>query len=253
MVSSYKARSLIAIFVMLILVSCGHRLNNINNDTEVEVDSSIVMIEEDVLLNERLVNPQEDLTTYFENYCNQKGAEVWPHWSEEEQVNKVWSTINKLGAYIRGELKVYPREEVQSVLNAMFLEQAYLESHSGYEYALSNPGRTFLLHFLEKAVKYSPKIEYLTEIHDEKREVGIMNYRDWSQSLPLYSFIVYKNQNGCFDIRNLGKLSEVMVTDIKELLDKEGNRCYLLQNYNNRFAIYRYKEGKMKRTYCSWE
>lgn len=240
--------------VLLMLSSCSFRqVTDIDNIKEDMNPDTVMLVIDEISLDEQLVDSNANLIAYFKDYCNEKGAEVQPHWPEEEQIAKVWNAIEKLQNYIKGESQVYPRVEVQSVLNAMFLEQAYLESHSGYEYALNNPGRTFLLHFLEKAVKYCPRIEYLTEIHDKKGEVGIMNYRDWSESLPLYSFIVYKNKNGGFDIRNLGKLSKVMVTDIKELLDKEGNRCYLLQNYNNRFAIYRYKEGKMKRTYCSWE
>lgn len=242
------------LFGIWVLVSCDFKQVTDSDAIKMSMNPDTIMsVIEEIPLDEQLVDSNANLVAYFEDYCKEKGAEVQPHWPEEEQIVKVWSAIGKLEEYIKGESQVYPREEVLSVLNGMFLEQAYLESHSGYEYALDNPGRTFLLHFLEKAVKYCPKIEYLTDIHDEKGEVGIMNYKDWSKSLPLYSFIVYKNQNDSFDIRNLGKLSKVMVTDIKELFDKEGNRCYLLQNYNNRFAIYRYKEGKMKRTYCSWE
>lgn len=244
----------ILIGILFIMVSCSSKQVTDSDDIKMNMTPDTIMsVLEEIPLDERLVNPNANLVTYFKDYCKEKVAEVQPHWPEEELILEVWNTIEKLEAYVKGESLVYPQKEILDALGMLFLEQAYIESHSGYEDALDNPGRTFMLHFLEIVVKYCPKIEYLTDIHDEKGEVGIMNYKNWSPSLPLYSFIIYKNQNGGFDIRNLGKLSKVMVTEIKELLDKGEDRCYFLLNYDNRFAIYNYKEGKMKRTYCSWE
>lgn len=224
------------------------------NDTLVHsVADSLQNVPEEIPVAECLLDPNVDLVTCFKFFCEEKNEEIKMRPNDPECHEALWEAVKELETYVRGESKCYPYKKINSFISSMFLEQAYMHSHSGYENIEEYPGRTFALYFLEQVVRYCPKIEYLTEMHDAEGEVGILNYEEWCTYIPLYSFILYKAENGSIEVRSLGKMDEVLIKEFQQLEDKEGNKCFLLRNYNNKFAIYRYKDGSVKRLMCTWE
>lgn len=241
-----------------LLFSCtvGHieTEGNQMNDTLVHsVADSLQNVQEEIPVAECLLDPNIDLVGRFKSFCKERNEEIIMRPNDPEYHEALWKAVKELEAYVRGDSKCYPYKKLRSFISSMFLEQANMHSHSGYEEIEEYPGRTFALYFLEQVVRYCPKIEYLTEMHDAEGEVGILNYEEWCIYIPLYSFIIYKAENGSIEVRALGKMEEVMVKDFQQLEDMEGNKCFLLRNYNNKFAIYRYKDGSVKRLMCTWE
>lgn len=82
----------------------------------------------------------------------------------------------------------------------MGLEQGYLHGHGGWDESTwngkrPNPGEAFFFQFIEKAVHYSPRIEFLTNEYSPNKRIGIITIPTWN-GYPLYDFIVYRTWKG---------------------------------------------------------
>lgn len=187
---------------------------------------------------ERIINRNEDLRVYFDSLCQHTEARLWIHRQDDPDTLKVWKAIDELTLFARGKRMSYPAEEVQKALRLMGWEQAYLESHAGWQESSwnnegPNPGELFLSLFLEKAAHYCPRIELLTEIHSEDKMVGAINFPSWSGQ-PFQAVLLYRDGKG------LGtkavKKEKFVYTEITEIVRRQasyGNLYSLCTRYGD--------------------
>ena len=178
-----------------------------HNRHQTVVDSLAQLI---IPADERVTDSNVDLRHYFDSLRRHTKAELWIHRQDDPDTVKVWEAIDKLSAFVRNERKTYPVKEVRESIYLMGLEQAYLHGHGGWEESTwngeqPNPGELFLFQFIEKAVYYCPRIEFLTDEYSPNKRVGVITIPTWS-GYPLYDFIVYRTREGyktqlCLSIR----------------------------------------------------
>lgn len=178
-----------------------------HNRHQTVVDSLAQLI---IPADERVTDLNVDLRHYFDSLRRHTKAELWIHRQDDPDTVKVWEAIDELSAFVRNERKTYPVKEVRESIYLMGLEQAYLHGHGGWEESMwndeqPNPGELFLFQFIEKAVYYCPRIEFLTDEYSPNKRVGVITIPTWS-GYPLYDFIVYRTREGyktqlCLSIR----------------------------------------------------
>lgn len=148
-------------------------------------------------LEERIVNPQENLKAYFDSLCTHTEARLWIHRPDDPDTMKVWKAIDELNLFARGERMSYPTKTVRHALSLMGMEQAYLNSHGGWDESTwngskPNPGELFLHYFLKKAAFYCPRMEDLADICCEDKKVGVINFPAWDKT-PFIAVLLYKD------------------------------------------------------------
>lgn len=194
-------------------------------------------------IEKRIINREEDLRAYFDSLCQHTEARLWIHRQDDPDTIKVWEAIDKLTDFARGEREAYPIEEVKKALHLMGQEQAYLQSHAGWQESTwnnesPNPGEIFLSRFLEKAAYYCPRIECLTNIYSRDKNVGVINFSSWSEQ-PFYSIVLYRNGKGLRTKAVIidGQFSPTEITEITKLRNTVQN-LYQLRSTNDRTYIF---------------
>lgn len=186
---------------------------------------------------ERIIIPQEDLRAYFDSLCRHTEARLWIHRQDDPDTMKVWEAIDELTLFAQGERMSYPTQKVQKALQLMGLEQAYLESHGGWQESTwndegPNPGELFLSHFLKKAAHYCPRMELLTPIHSEDKKVGIINFPSWGNQ-PFQAVLLYRDGKGLGTIPvTNGEFAHTKIVEITRMEDTRQN-LYLLRATND--------------------
>lgn len=174
-----------------------------------------------------------DLKVYFGSLIQYGIARIYIHGSEEEGVALVGKSIAKLQQYATGKQLFYPIEEVNNALKLMAFEQGYLYSHGSNP---NNSGQTFFFRYLEQAARLCPNLTFLTDIRTPDGEAGILYFPEWSQINPLYSFLLFRNIQGGFNVQLIGSIGEDKIEKIYPLKDESGNKYYLCSC--NASAIY---------------
>ena len=177
----------------------------------------------------------DDLNKYFDSLENKCDAPVWLH-AEDDEHNKqktVYYAINELNRYKHGQRKYFPDSLLRRALKAIDLEIAYIYSH-GEEQSI-HFGERFFFRLLEQTVINSPKIDYVTDFHSNDGNAGILNYDDLS-SKPLYSFLIYKTDNG-LRLLTVGDSINIGIEKIFNLQDSQGRNYYLCSN-NSMYSYY---------------
>lgn len=181
------------------------------------------------------VDPVTDIQAYFDSLYHECGADIYTHLPEDGESIEVWNGVKELHRYVNQERQDYPVEEIRKALGHMAFEQGYIYNHSGVNSDSVNAGEVFMFRFLEQAAIHSPQLDFITDLHTEDGEAGILYYPEWCNIYPLYSFLVYQTKQG-FKVLTVGQKGEAKINKISRLMDKHGGFNYLC--YNNNDSIY---------------
>ena len=200
-------------------------------------------------LEERIINPQENLKAYFDSLCKHTEARLWIHRPDDPDTMKVWEAIDELNLFARGERMSYPTKTVRYALSIMGLEQAYLYSHGGWEESTwndssPNPGELFLHHFLKEAAFYCPRMECLADIYCEDKKVGAINFPSWDNN-PFIAVLLYQDGKNIRTVSmNTPKHPSIEIIEITPLKNASRN-LYLLRSKNGENFIYDFNLKKL--------
>lgn len=178
------------------------------------------------------VDSVANIQAYFDSLYNECGADIWTHNPEIGESIEVWNAVKELHRYVNHEREHYPTDEVNAALRHMTFEQGYCYSHSGDDPDSVNAGEVFLFRFLEQAALHSPQLDFVTDFRAEDGKVGILYYPEWSGINPLYSFLVYKTEQG-YKVLTVGNKGDTKINKIARLPDKRGRTYYLCSNDDN--------------------
>lgn len=166
----------------------------------------------------------KNLTAYFDSL--QHHGFYIPYHSDSTDREKVMHTIRLLQEYQTGERKFYPAKEVQTALELMRNELGYINSHRGDDLTAEDNG--FFFRFLEQAARLCPDLYLLADVTSADHKVGVINFQEWSIN-PLYSFLLYENGKGGWNVTPIDTVGNVKIEKIFKL-DKNGQTYYLLSN-----------------------
>lgn len=183
-----------------------------------------------------------NIQAYFDSICKNCGAEVLIHNANRDDSIEVWNAVKELDRYVNHQRKYYPVEEIRTAIQNMAFEQGYIYSHSGEESDSANCGEIFLFRLIEQAALYSPQLDFVTTFHAEGGEAGILYFPEWSGMNPLYSFLVYKTEQG-YKVLTVGEKGIAKINKIFHLLDMQGRTYYLCSNYDSPIYYRQYLYG----------
>lgn len=184
----------------------------------------------------------DNIQSYFDSLYHECGADVWTHNPEIGESIEVWKAVNELHQYVNHQRKYYPVDDVFNAMKVMAFEQGYAYSHSGENPDSVNNGEIFLFRFIEQAVLHSPKLDFVTNFHAEDGNAGILYFPEWSSINPLYSFLVYRTNQG-FNVLTIGEKGDTKINKIFQLLDKRGRIYYLCSNNDDAIYFRQYLYG----------
>lgn len=183
-----------------------------------------------------------NIQSYFDSLYHECGADIWTHNPELGESIEVWNAVKGLHRYVNYQRKYYPVKEVNAALRHMTFEQGYCYSHSGNDPDSVNAGEVFLFRFIEQAVLHSPQLDFVTIFHAEDGKAGILYYPEWSGINPLYSFLIYKTEQG-YKVLTVGHKGDTKINKIFRLLDKQGRTYYLCSNNDDIIYFRQYLYG----------
>ncbi len=184
------------------------------------------------------------LTVYFDSVLRLCGGEVLGGFKESEGKEKVLESIRELDKYKTGERDCYPLEEVNEAIEVMYAEQEYVYNHGG-----DSAGRGYFFRYLEQAARLCPDLSLLADLVSPDGKVGVIFREDWSIANPLYSFLLYKQGDGC-GIRLIGEEGSTCIEELWQLQDERGGVYYLCSNnflplYFCQY-LYRWEDGEIQ-------
>ena len=170
----------------------------------------------------------ENLPQYFDSLLTTGNYYIPYHGDSVDVVSAIIRSLTLLQDYADGKTDKYPAWAVKQSLNAMALQIAYLESHSGVE-PLDLITDNFFEIYMEQAVRLCPDVRLLTDRASADEQIGILTFNDWS-SHSMLSYLIYKTKEGHFS-KICWAVSDAYYDRIYQV-EHAGKLYYLLVDFN---------------------
>lgn len=225
-------RTIIIVTLLGFLVGCRHSQEGQKEETVQEKVEEKVKEKEIIrplYPGEYEIDKPDDILAYFDSLYKHKIAIICTHGDDQDDSLMVWQAVRELDRYVHHKRAYYPAELLREALEKMAFEHGYIYSHGGDEMEGAIKGEVFLFRLLEQAALHCPQIDFITDFRTADNRAGILYYPEWSGINPLYSFLIYKSENG-FRVQLIGEKADTKITKIFHLTDKVGRAYYLCSN-----------------------